>query len=62
MLAPVTFFRFLQSSEDYYQRFDIATFVRRDGHLAFISGFICENDCFLLGSRLCMYPIIACNK
>lgn len=28
LLAPVTFIRFFQSSEDYYQRFDIATFLR----------------------------------
>ncbi|CAM3756210.1 spore germination protein [Cohnella lubricantis] len=28
LLAPVTFVKFFQSSEDYYQRFDIATFLR----------------------------------
>nr|WP_047013746.1 spore germination protein [Paenibacillus sp. IHB B 3415] len=28
LLAPVTFFRFLVSSEDYYQRFDISSFLR----------------------------------
>ena len=28
LLAPVTFFNFLQSSEDYYQRYDISTFLR----------------------------------
>lgn len=28
LLAPVTFMKFLQSSEDYYQRYDIATFLR----------------------------------
>lgn len=28
LLAPVTFIRFFQSSEDYYQRYDIATFLR----------------------------------
>lgn len=28
LLAPVTFNRFFQSSEDYYQRFDIASFLR----------------------------------
>ncbi|SDT44224.1 spore germination protein KA [Paenibacillaceae bacterium GAS479] len=28
LLAPVTFFRFFQSPEDYYQRFDIASFLR----------------------------------
>ncbi|CAN7707074.1 spore germination protein [Paenibacillus sp. LjRoot153] len=33
--APVTFFRFLQSSEDYYQRFDIASFIRFIRYLSF---------------------------
>lgn len=28
LLAPVTFFRFFISSEDYYQRYDIASFLR----------------------------------
>lgn len=28
LIAPVTFFKFFQSSEDYYQRYDIATFLR----------------------------------
>ncbi|MBB3125688.1 spore germination protein KA [Paenibacillus rhizosphaerae] len=28
LMAPVTFFRFLTSSEDYYQRFDISSFLR----------------------------------
>ncbi|MFC6227451.1 spore germination protein [Paenibacillus allorhizosphaerae] len=28
LIAPVTFFKFFQSSEDYYQRFDIASFLR----------------------------------
>jgi len=28
LLAPVTFFRFLHSSEDYYQRYDLSTFLR----------------------------------
>jgi spore germination protein KA len=28
LIAPVTFFRFLVSSEDYYQRFDISSFLR----------------------------------
>lgn len=28
LLAPVTFFRFLHSSEDYYQRYDLTTFLR----------------------------------
>ncbi|MDD9266445.1 spore germination protein [Paenibacillus sp. GCM10023248] len=28
LMAPITFYKFLQSSEDYYQRYDIASFVR----------------------------------
>ncbi|AJY77883.1 spore gernimation protein KA [Paenibacillus beijingensis] len=36
LLAPVTFFRFFQSPEDYYQRFDIATFLRLIRIVAFI--------------------------
>ncbi|MNC37416.1 Spore germination protein B1 [compost metagenome] len=28
LIAPVTFFNFFQTPEDYYQRFDIATFLR----------------------------------
>ncbi|WP_138495069.1 spore germination protein [Paenibacillus pinistramenti] len=28
LLMPVTFFKFFQSSEDYYQRYDLATFLR----------------------------------
>lgn len=28
LMAPVTFIKFFQSSEDYYQRYDIATFLR----------------------------------
>ena len=28
LIAPITFFNFLQSSEDYYQRYDISTFLR----------------------------------
>lgn len=28
LVAPVTFFRFIASSEDYYQRYDLATFLR----------------------------------
>ncbi|WP_027086798.1 spore germination protein [Cohnella panacarvi] len=35
LLAPVTFIRFLQSSEDYYQRYDIATFLRLIRYVAF---------------------------
>ncbi|WP_029192070.1 spore germination protein [Paenibacillus elgii] len=36
LLAPVTFFHFLQASEDYYQRFDIASFLRILRYFAFI--------------------------
>lgn len=35
LLAPVTFIRFMQSSEDYYQRYDIATFLRIIRYVAF---------------------------
>ncbi|OAS17103.1 spore germination protein [Paenibacillus oryzisoli] len=34
--APVTFFSFLKSSEDYYQRFDIATFIRAIRYISFV--------------------------
>ncbi|OCT10939.1 spore gernimation protein KA [Paenibacillus pectinilyticus] len=33
--APVTFFSFMKSSEDYYQRFDIATFIRAIRYISF---------------------------
>lgn len=36
LLAPVTFFRFFQSPEDYYQRFDITSFLRFLRIVAFI--------------------------
>lgn len=36
LLAPATFFKFFQSSEDYYQRYDIATFLRYVRFLAFV--------------------------
>ncbi|UJF34380.1 spore germination protein [Paenibacillus hexagrammi] len=36
LLAPVTFFKFLQSSEDYYQRYDIASFVRLIRYASFL--------------------------
>ena len=36
LLAPATFFKFFQSSEDYYQRYDIATFLRYIRFLAFV--------------------------
>ncbi|WP_417629238.1 spore germination protein [Paenibacillus solisilvae] len=35
LLAPVTFFKFFQSAEDYYQRWDIASFLRLLRQLAF---------------------------
>jgi spore germination protein KA len=35
LLAPVTFVRFFQSSEDFYQRYDIATFLRIIRYVAF---------------------------
>lgn len=34
--APVTFFRFLHSSEDYYQRYDLSTFIRSIRFFSFI--------------------------
>ncbi len=36
LMAPITFFSFFQSPEDYYQRFDIATLVRVIRYVAFI--------------------------
>ncbi|MEW9670469.1 spore germination protein [Ammoniphilus sp. 3BR4] len=36
LLAPVTFFKFFQSSEDYYHRYDISTFIRIMRYTAFI--------------------------
>ncbi|WP_141433228.1 spore germination protein [Bacillus sp. 03113] len=35
LIAPVTFFNFFQASEDYYQRYDIATFLRILRYIAF---------------------------
>ncbi|QMV42130.1 spore germination protein [Cohnella cholangitidis] len=35
LLAPVSFVRFFQSSEDFYQRYDIATFLRLIRYVAF---------------------------
>ncbi|MCU6708922.1 spore germination protein [Paenibacillus sp. J5C_2022] len=35
LVAPATFFSFFQSAEDYYQRFDIATFVRMIRYFAY---------------------------
>lgn len=35
LIAPVTFFNFFQSSEDYYQRYDISTFLRIIRFLSF---------------------------
>lgn len=34
--TPVTFFKFFQSSEDYYQRYDIATFLRVIRYVSFL--------------------------
>ncbi|WP_099476452.1 spore germination protein [Paenibacillus ihbetae] len=36
LLAPVTFFRFLHSSEDYYQRYDLTTFLRAIRFFSFV--------------------------
>lgn len=36
LLAPVTFFTFFQSSEDYYHRYDIMTFIRIMRYVTFI--------------------------
>lgn len=36
LLAPVTFFKFFHSSEDYYHRYDIMTFIRVMRYVAFI--------------------------
>ncbi|CAH1218358.1 Spore germination protein A1 [Paenibacillus plantiphilus] len=40
LLAPVTFFKFFQSAEDYYQRFDIASFLRLLRHITFIASML----------------------
>ncbi|OAB71910.1 spore gernimation protein KA [Paenibacillus crassostreae] len=36
LIAPVTFFNFFQSSDDYYQRYDISTFLRMIRMVSFI--------------------------
>lgn len=36
LIAPITFFSFFQSPEDYYQRFDIASFVRAIRYGAYV--------------------------
>jgi len=36
LLMPVTFFKFFQSSEDYYQRYDISTFLRMIRYVSFL--------------------------
>ncbi len=36
LIAPVTFFTFFQTSEDYYQRFEVATAIRFLRYIAFI--------------------------
>ncbi|MFP3126097.1 spore germination protein [Ectobacillus funiculus] len=40
LLAPVTFFKFFQSSEDYYHRYDISTFIRILRYTAFIMSIL----------------------
>lgn len=40
LIAPVTFFKFFQSSEDYYQRFDIASFLRLIRYVSFIVSMV----------------------
>ncbi|MEF3307241.1 spore germination protein [Paenibacillus sp. GYB003] len=36
LIAPVTFFKFFQSSEDYYQRYDLASFLRIIRFISFL--------------------------
>jgi spore germination protein KA len=36
LIAPVTFFKFLHSSEDYYQRYDLTTFLRAIRFVSFV--------------------------
>lgn len=36
LVAPTTFFSFFQSAEDYYQRYDIASFVRTIRYVAYV--------------------------
>ncbi|GKU78526.1 spore germination protein [Paenibacillus sp. L3-i20] len=36
LIAPTTFFSFFQSAEDYYQRYDIASFVRMIRYVAYV--------------------------
>ncbi|WP_343223609.1 spore germination protein [Paenibacillus oenotherae] len=40
LIAPVTFFKFFQSAEDYYQRFDIASFLRLLRHITFFASML----------------------
>lgn len=40
LIAPTTFFSFFDSPEDYYQRFDIATFVRTIRYVAYVISMI----------------------
>lgn len=40
LIAPVTFFKFFQASEDYYQRYDISTFLRNIRLLSFLIAMI----------------------
>lgn len=40
LVAPTTFFSFFQSPEDYYQRFDIASFVRTIRYAAYVMSML----------------------
>ncbi|MET3545913.1 spore germination protein KA [Paenibacillus favisporus] len=40
LVAPVTFYRFLTSSEDYYQRFDISSFLRIVRMISFFTALL----------------------
>ncbi|MEK3882059.1 spore germination protein [Paenibacillus sp. PL2-23] len=40
LIAPTTFFSFFDSPEDYYQRFDIATFIRTIRYVAYLISMI----------------------
>ncbi|MDQ6420807.1 spore germination protein [Paenibacillus sp. LHD-117] len=40
LTAPITFFSFFQSPEDYYQRFDIASFVRMIRYAAYVVSMV----------------------
>ncbi|MCR2804941.1 spore germination protein [Paenibacillus soyae] len=40
LIAPTTFFSFFDSPEDYYQRFDIATFIRMIRYVAYVISMV----------------------